>query len=227
MKIVRLFLVIVAIYSGQLCLGQSDESMLIFEISGNKYEKKTYDKSGSLKTSQMYHLGKIISNGSFFELPMTIFSYDKQGQLLDSAQTKLKCDLQNRSLFMSIFPFSEKAVNKTVILKSNGPPLNYLQQPKVDETLQNVEFEMTIEGGALDFFGSRTVIELVNRQVTAYSTKESEYEMRSIMSVKSFLVGLKIWSASYQLVELISTEKGLVEQKFTESDGSYFTIKLM
>ncbi len=227
MRTLGLFITIFLLTDNPSVFGQNGRSMLITEISGNKYEKKSYDKGGSIKSYQMFHLGTIESKGKYYELPMKTYSYDRNKQLKDSAETRLRCDFENSNLNMNIFPFAEKAVNKTVILSTEGSHLIYPKNPETDNELETVEFVMAIDGGVLDLFGSRTVIKLLDRKVIADQMDKSKYVINSTMTIKSYLIGIRILAITYRVEELISNSKGILEQKFTEPTGAYFTLKLM
>lgn len=227
MKTLSSFMVAFFLLGNTSGFGQNGGSMLITEISGNKYEKKSYDENGSLRSYQMFHLGIIESKRGYYELPMWTYSYDGNKQLKDSAETRLRCDFENSNLNMNIFPFAEKAVNKTVILSTEGSHLIYPKNPETDNELEIVEFVMAIDGGVLDLFGSKTVIKLFDRKVIADQMDKSKYVINSTMTIKSYLIGIRILAITYRVEELISNSKGILEQKFTEPTGAYFTLKLM
>ena len=46
------------------------------------------------------------------------------------------------------------------------------------------------------------------------------------MTLKAYVLGIKISNVEYQYFEEIVEKVGIVRQKFTERNGNYFTIEL-
>jgi len=85
----------------------------------------------------------------------------------------------------------------------------------------DVEMEMKFNSGLLGFFGSKNKIKIYDR------TLESDENWRKIISklkVKAYLLGIRIKQLDYAVTEKLNNQGLLSFQKFTEEDGSYFTM---
>lgn len=202
---------------------QQDKQMLIFKIEGNNYIRMNYDKNGELKNSQIFIVGKVVVNKDQYLMPLKIYLYNNKGELGDSTITNYTCKPSDNKVLMNIFPFSKLSADKTVkVALNNGEfyPENIVEGGDLEE----LSFSASIEGGVAGAFGSSTKIKVYNRK-TVNVTKET-YHISSKIEIKAYLIGLKLKTINYLVEETISKQKGILEQKFKEENGEYFTIKL-
>ena len=92
---------------------------------------------------------------------------------------------------MKIFPFAAFSSDKTVKVQLNSEFELYPNPMKVDLTFDDIAFTVSIEGGALGFFGTNSKGTISNRKVVAYDPTSNVYDLISRITIKSFLFGLK------------------------------------
>lgn len=209
----------------QSLYAQQNKQMFIFQIEGNNYIKKNYDKKGALINSQTFVVGKIRENKEEYLMSLKTYLYNKKGEFEDSTSTKYSCKPSDNKVLMNIFPFESFSSNKTVkVALSNGElyPENIVEGSKLDQ----VTFSAFIEGGAAGAFGSSTKIKIYDRQIVKVNDNQGTYHITSKIEIKAYLYGIKIGTISYLVEEIISKQKGILEQTFKKDTGEYFTIKL-
>ena len=65
--------------------------MLLFEIDGNRYEKRNFNKQGELQSFQKLLVGSIEETGDIYKLPVELYLYNVEGELQDSTKTIYTC----------------------------------------------------------------------------------------------------------------------------------------
>ena len=203
---------------------QKDDSMLITQIDGNRYIRKNYDKKGNLKQYQSIDAGNLKTSAEIMEVKMTVTSYDKNNNLKGASQTVIRCDPEAGEVLMGIFPFAGGASNKS--LKIELPKNNKLYPAgwRDKTTIEDFSFDLKFEGGAAGFFGTESQVSLTDRKVSKVS--DNLYRISGSMTLKAYVFGVKISTTRYNYFEEIKSGTGIVRQKFTESNGNYFTIEL-
>ena len=73
----------------------------------------------------------------------------------------------------------------------------------------------------MNFFGSKSKIKIYDRNL---STKNSTKTIRSKLNAKAYALGIRIKQFEYDVIETLNDKNLLSYQKFTEEDGSYFTM---
>ena len=86
--------------------------------------------------------------------------------------------------------------------------------------LEDIVLEMTFDSGLLNFFGSKSVIKIYNRTLEG-----NKNNINSKINIKTYAWGIRIKQLNYTVNEAFNNKGLLAHQKFTEADGSYFTIK--
>ena len=199
--------------------------MFIFQIEGNNYIKKKYDKKGELINSQTFIVGKIMIDKEQYVMPLKIYLYNKKRELEDSATTNYICKPFDNKVLMNIFPFGNFSSDKTVKVDLNNGEL-YPENIIEGGSLEEVEFSASIEGGVAGAFGSSTKIKIYDRKIIKVNTNQGTYHITSKIEIKAYLFGIKLDTITYLVEEIISKQRGILEQKFQEDNGEYFIIKL-
>ena len=223
-KLIILLLVLI-LTDSQSIYAQKNKQMLIFQIEGNNYIKKNYDKKGELINSQTFVVGKIRKNKELYIMSLKTYLYNNKGEFEDSTSTKYICKPTDNKVLMNIFPFGNFSSNKTVkVALSYGDlyPENIVEGGKLDQVI----FSAFIEGGTAGAFGSSTKINIFDRQIVKVNDNQGIYHITSKIEIKAYLYGIKIGTISYLVEEIISKQKGILEQTFKKNTGEYFTIKL-
>ena len=224
-RYILFYILMLTQFLGTALNAQQKEQMFIFQIEGNNYIKKNYDKNGELINSQTFIVGKIIINKEQYMMPLKIYLYNKKGRLEDSATTNYTCKPSDNKVLMNIFPFGNFSSDKTVkVALSNGElyPENIVEGGSLDEVL----FSASIEGGVAGAFGSSTKIKIYNRRIIKVNANQGTYHITSKIEIKAYMFGLKLDTIAYLIDEKISKQSGILEQKFLEDTGDFFTIKL-
>ena len=80
---------------------------------------------------------------------------------------------------------------------------------------------MSFASGLLNCFGSKSYIKIYNRQL---KTDKAGTQIESKINIKAYAIGIRIKQLNYIVIEQLNTNNLLMFQKFTETDGSYFTM---
>jgi hypothetical protein len=59
-------------------IAQGNKQMFMFQIDGNNYTKKSYDKIGELKSSQIFQVGEVKKGKELHTMPLIVYSYNKK-----------------------------------------------------------------------------------------------------------------------------------------------------
>ena len=89
------------------------------------------------------------------------------------------------------------------------------------DNLKDIEKKISFDSGMLNFFGSKSTIKIYERTL---QLTENWKKIKSKLKVKAYLLGIQIKQLEYSVIEKLSSKDLLSFQKFTEEDGSYFTM---
>ena len=220
-----LFKFLILFYLGFAGTGtaQENDGMLIFQVDGNKYIRKNFDKDGELKNYQTIEIGQLNKTGDNYETKMTTITYDADSTLKDASQTSLVCTPASRQVLMGIFPFAGGKSNKSLIVKMDEDAIMYPLDWRNFSTLKDFNFSLNFSGGAAGFFGTKSKVSITNRRVMP---SKNLFGVSGKLALKAYVMGLKIATINYDFYEEIDEESGIIKQKFTEESGAYFTIEL-
>ena len=126
MKNRTLIVLLMMICSTNILLGQVKSGMLMFQVDGNNYVKKNYNKNGKLEDYQIIKIGETRSKGDKIAMHVRLYNYNNNDQLLDSSETKYICNPLDGQLLLNVFPFASFSANKVVNLKSKTENRLYL-----------------------------------------------------------------------------------------------------
>lgn len=214
------------LFSGHSLFAQQNRQMFMFQVDGNNYTKKSYDKKGKLKSSQIFKVGEVKKEKELHTMPLKVYSYDKNNKLKDSSETKYTCKPSAGEIFMNVFPFAEFSVNKTVKIELSSGNAFYPTTWQTGKEIADISFSLSLEGGVLGTFGTSSKIKIYNRKITAYDKLKNTYTLTAKMQVKAYMFGLRMDTIEFTIEETVHPQKGIVKQYFKESTGEYFTIKL-
>lgn len=214
------------LFSGHSLFAQHNKQMFMFQIDGNNYEKKSYDKKGKLKSSQVFKVGKVKKKQEKYTMPLKVYAYDKHGKLKDSAKTEYTCKPSNHQILMNVFPFAEYSANKTVKIELSSDNEFYPAKWGAGKEIQEISFELSLEGGVLGAFGTSSKIKIYDRKITTYDSVSNTYTITAKMQIKAYIFGVRMDTIEFTIEETVHPQKGIIKQYFKESTGEYFTIKL-
>lgn len=205
-------------------LSQSEDGMLISQIEGNQYYRKNYDKNDELKSYQSIEVGSLKTDSKKLETKLTVNTYDKNGNLKGASQTVISCNPEAGEVLMGIFPFAGGASNKSLKIESPKNKALYPERWRNKNALEDFLFALKFKGGAAGFFGTKSQVLFSNRKVKRVG--EGIFQIKGKLTLKAYILGVKISNVEYQYSEDIKEKKGIIRQRFTEKNGDYFTIEL-
>lgn len=218
-RFIKLGLSLLFVFNAGNIIGQNN--MLIRKLSGKEIQRLSYDKEGKLESKEVFLISKLDSSQGVLSVKMDVQLFNKEGKLAGSYISTYKCQPDKSDLLLTVIPLSANKNTKYVVQADtyNFKSLYYF--PDKSAQLNDVRLTVYVKSGALGFFGSKNKITISNRKLIQ---KEQNYMMQSRLTINTFLLGIRIKSIHYQVVENLSGDKSLVSQKFTMEDGSYFTI---
>lgn len=193
--------------------GQTE--MLIGQISERFVIRENFDEKGAFLNKQIFESGKLIDKNGYYEIEVVTELFDKNKKSTDKYTTTYRCKPDDASIVIMAFPFSNPKSKETEIstISKNFKELYDLQN------LKDIELEMSFDSGLLNFFGSKSTIKIYDRKLDG-----NKSNIKSKINIKAYAWGIRIKQLNYTVIEKLN-EKGLLTfQKFTELDGSYFTI---
>jgi hypothetical protein len=232
MRIITFFLSIIflaGLISAHTLHAQQSGEMLLFEIDGNRYEKRDYTSGGELQSFQKFMIGSIEKQPEIYRLPVDLYSYNAEGELQDSTKTIYSCRPEEQQVLINIFPFTDYGKGSEIKVKLLDMNTFYPADPEPGWEMKPLEFEMNIEKGLVGFLGGKSKINMYGRQVVPNDTLQAgQYQINSEVDLGVYVLGIKMKGFGYQVIEIIDKSQGIIWQKFTSrDDGSYFVIRLI
>ncbi len=195
--------------------GQTE--MLIGQISGRIIVRENFDEKGIFLNKQTFEAKKIIEKNGYYEIEVITELFDKDKKSTDKYTTTYRCKPDEASIMVMAFPFSKPRSKETEI---NTVSKNFKELYDL-VNLENVELEMSFDSGLLNFFGSNSKIKIYDRVLESDGNGKI---IKSKINIKAYAIGIRIKQLDYVANEKL-TDTGLLSfQKFTEEDGSYFTM---
>lgn len=209
-----LFLFLLNLFSISLI---AQNNMLIEQLADKIVIRENFDKKGELINKQSFQVGNIKELSGYYEIEMLTKIYDTNGKLLDEYKAEYKCKPDESSLVVMILPFFNSNSKKTMISTKS---INFKELYDLNN-LKDIELEINFDSGLLNFFGSKSILALYDRTLISNKTNKI---IQSKLMVKAYAFGVRIKKFEYQITEKLSLNNLLLFQKFTENDGSYFTM---
>jgi hypothetical protein len=193
--------------------GQTE--MLIGQISGRVVVRENFDEEGSFLNKQTFEAGEAIEKNAYYEIEVITELFDKDKKTTDKYTTIYRCKPDEASVMVMAFPFSNPKSKETEI---NTTSKNFKELYDL-ENLEDIELEMSFDSGLLNFFGSKSIIKIYDRKLSS-----NRNNIVSKINIKAYAWGIRIKQLNYTVNEKLNGKGLLTFQKFTEADGSYFTI---
>ncbi|MEL7832843.1 hypothetical protein [Fodinibius sp. Rm-B-1B1-1] len=210
-----------------LSFGQ-DTQMLLFEIDGNEYKKCNYSKEEEVESYQKLIVGTIEEKANTYRLPVELYSYNAKGELQDSTKTIYTCRPDERRILLNVFPFTNYGKGSEIKVNLLDTNAFYPVTPDPGWEMKSIEFEMNIDKGLVGFLGGKSKITIYDRQVITNDTLQAgQYQINSDVDLSVYVLGIKVKGFAYNVIEIIDKERGIIRQKLTSDDGSYFMIRLL
>ena len=208
----RIFIVLITLFSITMT-GQTE--MLIGQISGRNIVRENFDEEGAFLNKQTFESGKVIDKNGYYEIEVITELFDKDKKSNDKYTTTYRCKPNEASVMVMAFPFSNPKSKETEI---NTTSKNFKELYDLNN-LENIELEMSFDSGLLNFFGSKSTIKIYDRKVDG-----NKSNIKSKINIKAYAWGIRIKQLNYNVKEELNVKGLLTFQKFTEADGSYFTM---
>jgi len=209
-------------------LSAQNRQMLLFEIDGNRYQRCNYNKEGELQSFEKLIIGSIVEKAKSYRLPVEIYSYNAEGQLKDSTRTIYTCRPEEQSVLLNVFPFTDYGKGSQIKVNVNDEKAFYPVNPETGWEMKPIEFSLKIDKGLVGFLGGNSKIIIYDRQVVPNDTLQTgQYEINSKVDLGVYVLGIKVKGLAYRVIEIIDKDRGIIHQKFTSDDDSYFVIRLL
>jgi hypothetical protein len=193
--------------------GQTE--MLIGQISGRVVVRENFDDEGAFLNKQTFEAGETIKKNEYYEIKVITELFDKDKKSTDKYTTTYRCKPDEASVMVMAFPFSNPKSKETEI---NTTSKKFKELYDLDN-LEDIELEMSFDSGLLNFFGSKSTIKIYDRNLSS-----NRNNIISKINIKAYAWGIRIKQLNYTVNEKLNGKGLLTFQKFTEADGSYFTI---
>ena len=191
--------------------------MLIGQLSDRLVVRENFDENGDFLNKQTFNAGKLKESDGYYEIEVVTELFDENRTSTDKYSTTYRCKPDESSIMVMAFPFSNPKSKETEI---NTISKNFKELYDLTN-LEDIELEMSFDSGLLNFFGSNSKIKIYDRVL---ESNEKAKTIKSKINIKAYAIGIRIKQLDYVANEKF-TDKGLLSfQKFTEEDGSYFTM---
>ncbi|WP_185958442.1 hypothetical protein [Fodinibius sediminis] len=205
-----------------------DTQMLLFEIDGNQYKKCNYSKEGELESYQKLIVGSIEQKANTYRLPVELYSYNAKGELQDSTKTLYTCQPDEQKVLLNVFPFTDYGKGSEIKVNLLDTNAFYPTAPKPGWEMESIEFALNIDKGLVGFLGGKSKITIYDRRVVSNDTLQTgQYQINSDVDLGVYVLGIKVKGFAYGVIEIVDKERGIIRQKLTSDDGSYFMIRLL
>lgn len=196
---------------------RAQKEMLIGQLVNRSVVRENFDKNGVFLNKQTFKSGMLKELNGYYEIEVLTELFDENKKLNDTYTTNYRCRPEESSIMVMAFPFSNPKAKETEI---NTNSKNFKELYNLDN-LEDVELEMSFDSGLLDFFGSKSKIKIYDRIL---ESKGNSRNIKSKINIKAYAIGIRFKQLDYVVNEKLN-DKGLLSyQKFTEEDGSYFTM---
>ena len=194
---------------------KAQNEMLIGQISGRFVVRENFDEKGAFLNKQIFDAGEEIEKNGYYEIMVTTELFDKDKKSTDKYTTTYRCKPDEASIIIMVFPFSN---SKSMETKINTTSEKFKELYDLDN-LEDIELKISFDSGLLNFFGSNSIIKIYDRKLDS-----SKNNIKSKINIKAYAFGIRIKQLNYSVNEKLNGN-GLVSfQKFTEENGSYFTM---
>jgi len=195
----------------------SQNEMLIRQLSERTVVRENFDINGKLINNQTFQIGNVTETEKYYEIEVVTELFDESGKSTDKYTTSYRCKPEESSTIVMVFPFYNP---KKMATEINTTSKSFKELYDLNN-LEDIELEINFDSGLLNFFGSKSKIKIYNRNLVTDDTTKT---IRSKLTAKAYALGIRIKQFEYTVVEKLNNKNLLSFQKFTEEDGSYFTM---
>tara|TARA_R110000744_G_scaffold86676_4_gene169501 strand:+ start:466 stop:1116 length:651 start_codon:yes stop_codon:yes gene_type:complete len=196
---------------------RAQKEMLIGQLVNRSVVRENFDKNGVFLNKQTFKSGMLKELNGYYEIEVLTELFDENKKLNDTYTTNYRCRPEESSIMVMAFPFSNPKAKETEI---NTNSKNFKELYNLDN-LEDIELEMSFDSGLLDFFGSKSKIKIYDRIVEPNGNSRN---IKSKINIKAYAIGIRFKQLDYVVNETLNDKGLLSSQKFTEKDGSYFTM---
>ena len=196
---------------------RAQKEMLIGQLVNRSVVRENFDKNGVFLNKQTFKSGMLKELNGYYEIEVLTELFDENKKLNDTYTTNYRCRPEESSIMVMAFPFSNPKAKETEI---NTNSKNFKELYDLDN-LEDIELEMSFDSGLLDFFGSKSKIKIYDRIVEPNGNSRN---IKSKINIKAYAISIRFKQLDYVVNETLNDKGLLSSQKFTEKDGSYFTM---
>ena len=193
----------------------AQNEMLIGQVSGRFVVRENFDEKGAFLNKQTFEAGEIITKNGYYEIEVITELFDENKKSTDKYTTTYRCKPDEGSILVMAFPFFNPKSKETEISTTSK---NFKQLYDL-ENLRDIELEMSFDSGLLNFFGSKSTINIYDRKLNY-----NKDNIKSKINIKAYAWGIRIKQLNYMVKEKLNKKGLLTSQKYSETDGSYFTM---
>lgn len=193
----------------------AQKNMLIEQISGKTITRESFDDNGKLLSKQVMKVSQVGVQNKIYQVRIDIDDYDEDNKLSKSFTSNYRCKPNESSLLIMLIPLSNVNGSKKKIISSSASFKDLYDFEK----LKDITIKIGFDSGALSLLGSKGTITLNSRK-----WNPTNEELVSQVRFTGYALGIQVKKITYTVKEEFTNDK-LVFQRFSESDGSYFTMK--
>lgn len=199
--------------------GQGKE-MFIGQIAGKKIIRENFDKNKKRQGKQIFLIGELKTNEGTYSVDVITELYDQNDKLKEKYTTSYRCNPKEFDVLLNVFPFTNP-YNTKIKVDVTSDDFQELYELDNEGKLKDIHLKISVESGVLNFFGSKSIITLKDRKKKLLNTS---IEIDSKAVIKAYMMGIRIKTINYTIEEYLTEKFMLQSQKFTETDGSFFTM---
>ncbi|MBU0695088.1 MAG: hypothetical protein KKE39_00985 [Bacteroidetes bacterium] len=195
-----------------------NKEMFIEQISGKTMVRENFE-SGKLVGKQVFTAEKMEQKGERFYLTIKTKIYDEEQKLSSVYSTTYQCNPNDANVLLSVFTFNPK--DKKISVSAKSSDFKRLYDLDANKMLRSLDLTLYIETGLLNFLGSKNSVSIYNRSL---SKNAQGWMIAENIRIKAYLLGIKIKTIDYKVMEYLTKDGLLRKQVFKQSNGDYFTI---
>lgn len=197
-----------------------NKKMLIEQIAGKRIVRQNFDRNGDLQSKQIFLTGELEQVDKNFRIEVITELYDERGQFIEKYSTSYQCNPKEYDVLLNVFPFTDPSDEK-IKVEVTSKDFQQLYELGQNKELEDIHLKMTVESGALSFFGSKSLLTLRNRKM---EITDQSVKITGEAVVKIYMIGIRVKMINYIIEENLNEDFVLQRQKFTKDDGAWFTM---
>lgn len=196
--------------------------MALAMVAGKRYERRSFGTDGELDGVQRIEVGGVERVGEYVEVEVLSRAFNPDGTPGDTVRTSIRCRPREAGMIMDILALVHPE-GRSVRVRLEGGEVLYPPDAGTG-TLAPVTLEARVEEGVLGFLGGRSRIVLTGRTVDAADGPPGSYRLRSRLELQFFVLGVRVRSKRFEVVETVESGAGLQRQVLTAEDGSFVSL---